>query len=733
MEPDPFQTEALIGLRSKDQLELLNSIDSLRSQGINHYVSLPQIVVCGDQSSGKSSVLEAISGVSFPVKSNLCTRFPIELVLRKTPSVCACVSIVPHQSHSKSERLSLSSFGENLDGSEGLPDLIERAKAVIGVSTQGKAFSKDLLRVEVSGPDLPQLTIVDLPGLIHSETKEQSTSDVELIQDVVRGYMREPRSIILAVVSAKNDYANQIVLRLARDADKKGTRTLGVITKPDYLIAGSVSEATYVSLANNKEVEFEHGWHVLKNMDSEVIRCSSTDRDNEEEKFFSQGIWKELAKSTLGINQLRERLSRVLLYQIATELPSLISEIDSKSRVCRSRIESLGEPRATLEEQRHYLLYISQSFQSLAKAAVDGTYNDPFFEDPISEAGYHKRIRAWIQNLNQGFAEEITRRGHQRKISDSPPQIRNSRGQVSVTRSEYLDHIQQLIQRTKGRELPGTFNPMIVADLFREQSSPWEAITQKHVEEVWRAAKNFLSLTLNHVADPSTSKALLQKVFEPSLNQLLVDLKDKTKELLKPHKAGHPITYNQDFTEHLQKVRSERAREEYTEILQKFFRVSSLNSVYFNENRDLCPLVSALSQRRELDPKRVACSEALECMQAYYEVLYSPDIQDAHYLNFLLVQVALKRLIDDVAAEIVEVKLVSKLHDIFSPMAVISMPANLVAAIAGESEQTRAEREQLTRQLDVLTKGSEICKRFSIMKDIGKGSSLRLCSLRLIS
>lgn len=77
---------------------------------------------------------------------------------------------------------------------------------------------------------------MDLPGLIYSETKQQSASDVELVQDVVQAYMKELRSIILAVVSAKNDYANQIVLKLARAADKRGNRTLGVITKPDTLI-----------------------------------------------------------------------------------------------------------------------------------------------------------------------------------------------------------------------------------------------------------------------------------------------------------------------------------------------------------------------------------------------------------------------------------------------------------------------------------------------------------------
>jgi len=68
--------------------------------------------------------------------------------------------------------------------------------------------------------------------------------------------MKEPRSIILAVVSAKNDYANQIVLKLARATDKKGNRTLGVITKPDTLIPSSESEAIYVSLARNQDVEF---------------------------------------------------------------------------------------------------------------------------------------------------------------------------------------------------------------------------------------------------------------------------------------------------------------------------------------------------------------------------------------------------------------------------------------------------------------------------------------------
>lgn len=254
-----FDINSMSKLCSADQLELLNTIDNLRLQGISNYVSLPQIIVCGDQSSGKSSILEAISGVSFPIKSNLCTRFPTELVLRRSQDIGATVSIVPHSTRSESERKHLSEFQCTMDHFEDLPGLIEKAKMAMGISPHGKAFSKDILRVEISGPDRPHLTIVDLPGLIHSETKHQTASDVKLIKDVVQGYMKQSRCIILAVVSAKNDFANQIVLKLARIADRAGTRTLGVITKPDTLKAGSDNEAGYVSLARNQEIEFRLG------------------------------------------------------------------------------------------------------------------------------------------------------------------------------------------------------------------------------------------------------------------------------------------------------------------------------------------------------------------------------------------------------------------------------------------------------------------------------------------
>lgn len=203
-----FRSEALNSLCSQDRLNLIDSIDSLQSQGINHFVSLPQIIVYSNQSSGKSSVLEAISGVSFPVKSNLYTHFPTKLVLRRASYIGARISIVPHPFRNESEKATLASFEEELDDFKGFSALIDTAKSVMGISTRSKAFVKDLLRVEISRPKRPHLTIVNLPGLIHSQTKQQTASDVQLIQEVVKSYIREPQSIILAIISAKNDFAN---------------------------------------------------------------------------------------------------------------------------------------------------------------------------------------------------------------------------------------------------------------------------------------------------------------------------------------------------------------------------------------------------------------------------------------------------------------------------------------------------------------------------------------------
>lgn len=408
-----FPDLELQSLGSANQIELLNVVDQLRAEGLSDFTALPQLIVCGDQSSGKSSVLQAISGLSFPRKDNLCTRFATEVILRRVSNEGRSVSIVPGQDRSSVDRERLLNFRYSLQENNDFLSIFEKAKELMGLTEHGSAFSKDILRVEISGPSQPQLTIVDLPGLIHSESKYQTAQDVDLVTELVRSYMKNPRSIILAVVSAKNDFANQIVLKRARDVDPEGLRTLGIITKPDTLLAGSDSETVYVSLARNEQVEFKLGWHVVKNQDFGKGEFDPQKRDSEETEYLETSNFKTLPLYSKGVVRLRKRLSEMLFNQIRLQLPSLIEDIDQGSASCQAGLDSLGQGRVTDEEQRSFLLDISQAFQDLCTHAINGPYDDPFFGDGLTNMGKEKRLRAVVRNKQIDFADIIRTEGAQ--------------------------------------------------------------------------------------------------------------------------------------------------------------------------------------------------------------------------------------------------------------------------------------------------------------------------------
>ncbi|KAI9809646.1 MAG: hypothetical protein M1825_000078 [Sarcosagium campestre] len=697
---DQLLSQSLKSLHSSDDIGLLDCIDKLRSQGISHYVSLPQLVVCGDQSSGKSSVLEAISGIPFPTKDNLCTCHPTELILRRSSDTNVAVSIVSHPSRSEPDCRRLSGFRQDLSNYDDLPELIDKAKAMMGISDTGGAFSNDVLRIEISGPTQPHLTIVDLPGLIHSENKVQTTADVELVLEMVRGYMIDRRSVILAVVSAKNDYANQIVLKLAREIDPKGLRTMGIISKPDTLPVGSGSESGFVSLAMNEDVEFRLGWHVLRNRDYESRHFSIEARDEAERQFFSQGVWQQLPRNRVGIATLRDRLSKVLLEQIKAELPSVVSEIEVSMKHCQSALKKLGDSRLGLDDQRLFLLRISQSYQILVKAAVDGVYWDPFFEDARSVQGCQKRLRAVVQNLNLQFAENMRLRGHRRCITDIPTfgnssDSRDNDVALPIPRADFIREVQEILQSSRGRELPGMFNPLIVGDLFQDQARPWEGLARAHLHSVWKETSAFLDLVISHLSDELTLSALQREIVGPFMEERLTQLEVKLSDLLSPYQHGHPITYNHYFTETVQSVRGKRLEDEIKQKLASFFGFGKQGTPeHISINRvSVSSLTSTLASRREADMDRYACSEVLDCMEAYYKV-------------------AMKCVIDNVATHVIE-NLVAGLGDVLSATRIWQLKPEQVHAIASEPAENQSQREHLSRKLAILQAGVQTLRRYA--------------------
>lgn len=260
--------------------------------------------------------------------------------------------------------------------------------------------------------------MVDLPGLIHSSSKSQSDEDVELIKSVVQSYISQKRTIILAVVSAKNDYANQVILKDCRKFDPQGARTLGVITKPDYWRPWSDNELVWLDLAQNRDIYFELGWHLLKNRGDGEHQISFTERNLNERLFFNNGNYHILPKHTRGIDSLRGRLSHLLFEHLKRELPTVKSELDIMAATVCMELEDLGRSRPTLADQRAYLADFFSSRYDIVVAALNGNYDDSFVGGlsllaSIDEQGNSRRLRAVVQHLNIRFAERMHQHGHQ--------------------------------------------------------------------------------------------------------------------------------------------------------------------------------------------------------------------------------------------------------------------------------------------------------------------------------
>ena len=608
-------------MQSRDRGELLNMIDSLRSRGINRYVPLPQIIVCGDQSSGKSSVLEAISAVPFPTKDKLCTLFATELVLRRDLKAHLKVTISPSPERSDGEKQRIGAFTAPTTEVSEFPKLVDAAKEAMGLGLNANTFSDDVLRVEVSGPKQPHLTLVDLPGLFHSENKQQSSKDKTWVRELTQRYMENPRSIILAVISAQNEAVNQIVTSMARDIDRSGSRTLGIITKPDTLPRTSERERDFVNIAKNEDVDFRLGWHVLRNRDYETKDCTLQERNEREADFFSQGIWTSVPSSSLGIETLKPRLSAVLEDQILSELPSLIHDVAAGINDCTRRLARLGAPRGTQQEQRLYLTHIAQSFSSLTKAATDGIYVHEFFGDANSNVGYSRRLRAVVQNQLLDFAEDMRCSGHRQHIIEDKYRVVEAASPKQVARSEYIEHVRSLLRRNRGQELPGTFSPFIVSVLFYEQAQPWPKIIQSRHGKLTAAVKATLAHILQYTADETTRERLLRDIINPAIDRHLEKLEAKMSEVLRPHISGHPITYNHYLTETIQRVQHERNKKLLRGRLNHFFGVPLTDSAAsVSERFNTSDLLCALLPLNEADMERDACSLAIDCMEAYYQV-----------------------------------------------------------------------------------------------------------------
>ncbi len=192
----------------------------LQVVGQSNALVLPSIVVIGSQSSGKSSVLEAIVGHEFlPKGSNMITRRPIELTLVNTPEAQAEYGEFP--------ALGLGKITDFTSIQKTLTDLNLAVPAE-------DCVSDDPIQLSIYSPNVPDLSLIDLPGYIQVSGMDQPLELKQKIADLCDKYIQPP-NVILAISAADVDLANSTALRASRRVDPRGERTIGVVTKMDLV------------------------------------------------------------------------------------------------------------------------------------------------------------------------------------------------------------------------------------------------------------------------------------------------------------------------------------------------------------------------------------------------------------------------------------------------------------------------------------------------------------------
>lgn len=376
-------------------------------------------------------MLERFTNIPFPRQDGLCTRFATEIILRHSngpQEITATIQAAPHHNPIAQERLQ--AYKKAVSDFSGLPSVIEEVSILLGLRRpelpNGSAFALDVLRIEVSGSTGLHLTIVDLPGLISVPNEEQSDADVNMVHKLVDRYLQSPRTIILAVVQAGNDIANQAIIRKAKAADPDGVRTVGIITKPDLINDGA--EQSIARLANNEgNVKLKLGFFVLKNPSPKDIESGvgADELTRLESDFFEQPAWKQhgIDVDRVGASKLKYFLQSLLHEHIEREIPYVKKELQRKLLDAEMKLRELGSPRHTVNDARSFLIERNMALHKLTQDALQGNYlgsEAPFFLKDT-------RLRALVHKENIAFADTMRTRGARRVVGPPPPAPRPPR------------------------------------------------------------------------------------------------------------------------------------------------------------------------------------------------------------------------------------------------------------------------------------------------------------------
>nr|XP_056703729.1 dynamin-1-like protein isoform X2 [Euleptes europaea] len=350
--------EALIPVINKLQ-DVFNTVGA-------DIIQLPQIVVVGTQSSGKSSVLESLVGRDLlPRGTGIITRRPLILQL-------VHVSAEDRRKTAGDENgVDAEEWGKFLHTKNKLYTDFDEIRQEIEneterISGNNKGISPEPIHLKIFSPHVVNLTLVDLPGMTKVPVGDQP-KDIELqIRELILRFISNPNSIILAVTAANTDMATSEALKIAREVDPDGRRTLAVITKLDLMDAGTDA----MDVLMGRVIPVKLGIIGVVNRSQLDINNKKSVVDSIRDEYaFLQKKYPSLANRN-GTKYLARTLNRLLMHHIRDCLPELKTRINVLAAQYQSLLNSYGEP---VDDKSATLLQLITKFATEYCNTIEGT------------------------------------------------------------------------------------------------------------------------------------------------------------------------------------------------------------------------------------------------------------------------------------------------------------------------------------------------------------------------
>lgn len=420
-----------------------------------------------------------------------------------------------------------------------------------------------------------------------------------------------------------------------------------------------------------------HGWFVVRNRSTQEIREGVTieGRHKKEKQFFSTTLpWTELKKDRVGINALKLFLGHLLYDHIRSEFPAVVTDIERLSLETQKELEILGPSRQTPGEQRRFLTRISSAYQNEVEKALSGNYSADL------EALSPLKLRMHLRQYADEFSASMAKNGHAkvfRTIRDeNDPEFHRPADDL---KDSIYDWIRRYYLESRGSELPGTVNPVVLQNMFRQQSSPWEKIAAKYLEQIASAVHSYNEQIFAEILPDDDVREKLRGILSPPEQESYNQAQEQLLKILNDERGGILQTVNHYYADTLSSIRQERV-------------VARLESLGISDGM-------AFDMRRVLQGVHLSNED-----QAVFDI---HDILKAYY------KVAMKRFTDNVVIQVSERFILGKggLVKNFSPDLIGDFEEERLTEIAGENFATASRRNDLVSKATRFKEALEIAKR----------------------